>query len=119
PVTRAIMFVTIVTGLAVTLPLTMVSTAKEVPPGPMIESPGVPAPAMPETTEAASQSTPEPTPRPTPQPEPQQRSEQPTRLQNLSGVQEYYQFPQAQIRPRDRALYEAAEQGDLAEIEDL
>jgi beta-lactamase regulating signal transducer with metallopeptidase domain len=123
PVTRAIMFATIVTGLAVTLPLTMVSTAKAVPPGPIREGPALPAPAMPERTEAASQPTPEPTPqptpRPTPQPEPQQRSEQPTRLQNLRGEQEYYQSPQAQIRPRDRALYEAAEQGDLAEIEDL
>jgi beta-lactamase regulating signal transducer with metallopeptidase domain len=127
PVTRTIMFATILTGFAVTLPLTMVSTAKEVPPEPIIESPALPAPAVPERTEAASQPIPppapqpgpQPVPRPMPQPEPQQRSEQPTRLQNLTGVPDNNQFPQTQIRPRDRALYEAAEQGDLAEIEDL
>jgi len=110
PVTRTIMFATIFAGFAVTLPLTMVSMAKEVSPGPIMERSALPAPAMPERTEVASQPlsqptpkpTPPPVPRPTPQPELQQRPEQ-----------------QAQIRPRDRALYEAAEQGDPAEIEDL
>src|SRR5205814_8321830 len=64
PVTRTIMFATILTGLAVTLPLTTVSTAKEVPPGPIMESPGLPT--MPEGTEAASQPIPQPRAQPVP-----------------------------------------------------
>jgi beta-lactamase regulating signal transducer with metallopeptidase domain/ankyrin repeat protein len=123
PVTRKIIFVTILIGLAVTLPLTIVSKAKEVRPEPIMEGPALPPPTTTERSEAASQPTPQPKTQPVPpsapQPEPQQLSEQPTRLQNQRGVQEHYQSPQAQIRATDRALYEAADQGDLSEIENL
>jgi beta-lactamase regulating signal transducer with metallopeptidase domain len=94
PATRIVMFAAILAGLAITLPLSMVGTAKEVP------------------EQAALTGEPE-------------RSS----VQNVSG-QEFFQvlrtFSQGltdgtvlRVRPRDRALYEAAEQGDVSEIDDL
>ena len=99
PVTHLIMFATILAGLAVTLPLTMVSTEGAVIEGPLAEAVTPPAP------------------QPAPRIESQQRQQE-------VGVYEKFQnalqsLKAVSVRPRDRALYEAAEQGDLGEIDDL